>query len=591
MRLAGGERRGGLAYEITAMPSSLGVVLALLPAALSTCDVPARLGAEFIDWPYLTENVLPRGIPWVAAPAGGAAATDALGWPLEDALTVVNYMLPSQLDPLHFLPIVFGDHYFDFVGAADAIITGPPGNVTLLNSSFDALRWVTSGYIRVLSTATLPAIWMGASGTRRAPGAARGTGFSAARLLRPGVDPAASPPAGGGIAFLPAVATATAPFSQLRTMISTYNGFTNPALQYSSPDHGVLQWSDRRALSDALWTDGAPSPKQFGVPWEYVVSLAQATRKAAWVCVPPQATGGGGGGGDAGSYVGELGALLAAGSPATGGRGLPVGSRLYVEHGNEVWLRGDGKSASNAYNEAAAADEVARGVQPWDNDGCGDAFIWGLRRHVARLHNISATLAAAAAVAGSGILIQPVLGWDAALVPALAPVLAWHAVYAGVPARAWLAGIAVNTYTPVGLVAGNDAEFYYAALKSASQAAAANRSAAASAAAAQGVRLMAYEGNGVGIAFGPGAQGEQAMMIEATRAQGAAGVLLNDYELHWQALGGCEHNWFALASQYDVYQWGLVEDLRALNTPRFQAIASLAARGQPEVGPGAPPRP
>lgn len=553
------------------MPTFTVFILLSFPAGVfssSKCDGPPRLGAEFIDWPYLTENILPRGIPWVAAPAGGAATTDAQGWPTEDALTVINYMLPSEVDPLHFLPIVFGDHYFDFHGSSDSVITGPPGNATLLNTSFDEGRWVTSGYIRVLPGATLSAIWMGATGTRRAPGAAKGTGFTAARLLRPGVNPAASPSADGGIAFLPAVAAAVTPFSQLRTMIATYNGYTNPSLQYTAPAHGVLEWSDRRALSDALWTDGLPTPKQFGVPWEYVVALGQATNKSMWVSVPPQASE---------SYVAGLGALLAAGSTATGGKGLPAGSRLYVEHGNEAWLVGDNKSPTNVYNEAAAADEVARGVQPWNNDGCGDTFIWGLRRHISRLYNISAMLAAAAAAAGTGILVQPVLGWDAALVPEIAPVLAWHAEYAGLPAQAWLAGIAVNTYTPVGLVGGDDAGFYYAALKNASQAAAGNRSAAATAASAAGVRLMAYEGNGVGIAFGQQAQEEVAMMIEATRAQGAAGVLLNDYELNWRALGGCEHNWFALASLYDTYQWGLTEDLRVLSTPRYQAVASIVA--------------
>ena len=66
------------------------------------------------------------------------------------------------------------------------------------------------------------------------------------------------------------------------------------------------------------------------------------------------------------------------------------------------------------------------------------------------------------------------------------------------------------------------------------------------------------------------------MLIEAARMPGAASALLYDYELHWRALGGCEHNWFALASQYDTYQLGLTEDLRVLDTPRYQAVASLA---------------
>jgi hypothetical protein len=396
--------------------------------------------------------------------------------------------------------------------------------------------------------------------------------------MRPGVDPAAAPPAGGGVAFLPAVAAAAAPFAHLRSMVATYNGFTNAALSYAAPDHGALAWADRRVLSDALWNDGAPAPKRFGVPGEYVIALAQATDTAAWIVVPAQATGGAAAGGDDGSYVAELGALLAAGSSATGGRGLPAGGRLYVEHGNEAWLRG-GASPTNAYNEAAAADEVARGVQPWNDDGVDDVFVWGLRRHVARPFNISATLRAAFSAAGAGgdVAVQPVLGWDAALAAELAPVLAWHAAHAGAPAAAWLAGVAVNTYTPAGLVAGDDAAFYLSALMNASDAAAANRSATAAAAAAAGVRLMAYEGNALGIAFGPGAAAETGVMIEAARAPGAAAVLLYDFELHWRALGGCEHNWFALASAYGQYQWGLTEDLRVLNTSRYAAVASLSA--------------
>ena len=76
----------------------------------------------------------------------------------------------------------------------------------------------------------------------------------------------------------------------------------------------VQQWSDRPRVADCRYT----STK--GIPYELAVSMANATRKDAWICVPHLAT-------DA--FVTSLADMVR--------DNLEAGLRCYVEYSNEVW--------------------------------------------------------------------------------------------------------------------------------------------------------------------------------------------------------------------------------------------------------------
>lgn len=55
-----------------------------------------------------------------------------------------------------------------------------------------------------------------------------------------------------------------------------------------------------------------------------------------------------------------------------------------------------------------------------------------------------------------------------------------------------------------------------------------------------------------------------------------------DFTHNWLPLPSAgECNYFALASQYDVYQWGLTENYNNLSTPKYEAVAALLARDSP----------
>ena len=128
------------------------------------------------------------------------------------------------------------------------------------------------------------------------------------------------------------------PLDHVRTMGIT--GTNSQPGYYGDAGHHYLEWTDRCLPSDAQWPNSL-RPGCWGMPWEDVVSVAQASGKGVWVNIPVSGTLGVGAGGAANmsTYGGGMASLFKNGNAATGGKGLPDGVPVYVEHSNEVRAR------------------------------------------------------------------------------------------------------------------------------------------------------------------------------------------------------------------------------------------------------------
>ena len=528
---------------------ALGVELSLRPAAAGVCDV------------------LPQSLGGFLAPNGSAAAADASGWPLQDAYIVVF----DEAAPAPAPASLYGAYALTWRGNA-SVALGPGTEAALSGATFDAAAWAGAATVTLTRSggARLPALALVFADTVRAPGAALGTGVFDVRLRAPGCAPPPPPPAAQPL-WHPSLlrALTAAPFAQVRMM--EWFG-TNTFRNFSRPDRGVLEWASRTQLSDAVWGGyGAARDGALGAPWETAVLLAQALPSVdVWLNVPVYASD---------DYVAQLAALLHRGAPGTGGAGLPAGTRLWLELGNELWLNGtDGGPGSNyLWNLAAAEDEVGRNpASPLAAGGATDPQVWASRRHVRELLRVAAAFESEWGSASLRSTVMPVLGRHAPYAAIAAADLAWARTELGLDPAQLLAAIAVNCYYIAGFVAGTPAADMPAAWMAASDAEVPARQRMAAVAAAYNLSLVAYESAPVGIALGEGEAGGPTTdtIISVQRSAAMAPVLAHDLA-NWLAAGGAQYNHYALASAYGApprYQWGLLEDLANLTAAKYVAV-------------------
>ena len=571
----------------------------VLPLFFSLVQPRPLLGVEFTSVPCATNDVVPLSSgPWMVSASSAQAPSllrpplsdrpaslDSDGWPIEDAYLIPFVATPDAADPAAFVaPGLYGAYAISFSGSASQITLAPQLNASLSNVTFDAATWTTSATL--LLHPPLPGIALGFSGTRRSPGAPLGSGITHLRIVQPSGSAAFS----AGLLFSPPLVASLAPFSHTRLMTFTsgasvvgFENATQPGLEVA------LGWADRTRFTDALWLPGLPSnPKAFGAPWEAVVLLGQQAegRVGVWITIPVQA---------AGDYVEGLVQLLRDGNQFTGGRGLPEGLPIYIEHGNEVWLNGSqaaggGPSAAYLYNKAAAIAEVAANpASALNEDGCNDAETWAYRRHLLRVAELGAAFLAGFGSASFGAQVRPALGWCQLFPVELVGLKAWYdrALAPSYGAlNTIIYGVAINGYAVSGVLPGATEASILASVLQASDAQRPPRAAMAAIVAPWGVKLMTYEGALVCLPL-EGDAATTGAVIQANRGAGWGNAMVHDYEANWAGAGaGGEFNFFALASQYGGdspqmprYQWGLLEDVANLTAAKYKAVAQIAGGG------------
>lgn len=563
-----------------------------LPLLAASTTIP--LGAEFTLRPTgagLCDIVKqPLGL-WNTA-NGALASIDGLGYPTEDAYLIFFYDIPSPLDPLQFVPqSIFGSYLLTWTGQA-TLQAGPNLNVSFSNVTFDPSTYASSA-IATLSPGGAPGLAVGWYESKRNATAPSGSGVTDVHVLAPGCWEDAA--AGADFpTWHPDLLKAAGPLSQLRFMEWMD---TNSAPNYTSPDHGVLQWTARTTPDDAIWSSpGYIRPGAVGAPWETVITFAQASGKDIWINIPVAAAL------DDMNYTLALATLLLNGNSDTNGAGVPSNCKVYVEHGNEVWLNGTegGPGTNFLYNLAAATDEVGRGGSNLNNDGATDPQVWANRRHLRTLWFIAQSFASVFGAAAMRHTILPVFGQFQEYYTDTDAALAWLSTTYNCTPASLIYGIAINSYLIAYVPVGSSPGDMYSAWMFQSDAQLGYRSAmAAVGQKLGGLTLVSYEGNTVGI---PAADDNATSsdIIAAARLQPIVMPMKYDLLVNWQALnnnntGGRNtpdsatggdvgtlsssnmpvatgdvvgaYNYYALSSSYGpppVFQWGLLEDLHNL---------------------------
>jgi hypothetical protein len=298
----------------------------------------------------------------------------------------------------------------------------------------------------------------------------------------------------------------------------------------------------------------------YGVAWEHVVELANATGKDLWINIPVAATD---------DYVGELARMLK--------RELKPGLKVYVEHSNEVWNYG---FPQYIYNKLAAIDEVTRGGSRLNGDGATDQEVWARRRHADRLVGIGNVFRREFGERGATGRVRPIYAsWLIYPDAYYADVLEWVKTEHGDPAQLFygIAGAAYYNAEAAGAEAKPDA--IVAAMHARSDANRGYRDAIGAIARRFGLKHCQYE---VGPDTGGGKTENVANRIRANRLERMRDLLLHDARDNWFSQGGDLYMYFAHCSAYSRYGcWGLSEDIADLKTPKWRDL-----RAYGDIGPG-----
>jgi hypothetical protein len=491
--------------------------------------------------------------PWTLIGKGDLAPTDSNGWPTSDCQTVFFDIRPFGAwappidDPDAFQPDWSGTYHLSFLGQA-TIGSSDATRIQINNQRYDAATKTTSAEIVLPKGMGL--LVMTFTKTKRTPSSPEGSGITNVRLLRPGY------PANTKQVFTNEFLKALKPFKVLRYM-DWLDSNVQPGY-YGDPGHHVLNWSDRRLPTDATQQR---TGKKYGCAWEHCIQLANETGTDMWINIPIAATD---------DYVRQLARMLKA--------QVKPGINIYVEHCNEVWNFG---FPQYTYNKLAAIGEVKQGNSPLNNDGSTDQEVWAHRRHGKRLHDIAMIFKE---VFGAGALntrIRPVYAsWIIMPDSHYKNVLKWLNDTYG-PPKNYFYSVAGAAYFNAQKAGPNASpQDILAAMRQSSDEHLKFRQQIQAIGDAYGLKHMQYE---VGPDNGGGSPVNVANRIRANRLAGMKDLILHDAVDNWFSKGGDLYMYFAMPGAYSRYGcWGLSEDIRQLDTPKWQAIYALTGTRPPK---------
>jgi len=332
------------------------IIIVFGAVARGQATFPTQIGVEVADRPTGFIDAFKDSGRLFIDSNGNLLPTDANGNPLSDGLAVVfdNRPFPEWLgyadDPAVYQPNSAGTYTISFQGQATlSNVAGSPV-LTFANQTYDAASNTTTVSVTLPGGATFsdgPALMeISFTNTQLTPASGTNTGIAALQAIRPGftLAQAATPTQ----VFDPAFVNALAPFGYLRFM--DWSGTnTNPGY-YGDTGHHLLPWSSRSLPTDFyqgvgtnISTNSNVNAGAWGVSWEYVILLANATNKDIWINIPISATGSSDPldptyvvSPDTSSYIYNLAHLLKNGNAFTGNVGLNPGLHVYLEHSNEV---------------------------------------------------------------------------------------------------------------------------------------------------------------------------------------------------------------------------------------------------------------
>jgi len=544
------------------------VILAvLLLSSAAAQPYAGRIGVEITDQPTAFVDVAKVLRQFQLASNEAPAPMDASGWPTTDAYTVlfdyraVPAWAPPIDDPVAFQPDMSGTYKLSFNGQATVTFRDTTAGATLSNQIYDVATNTTSADLTIPS-GTPNLIVLNFSSTVRTPGAGTNTGITNLKCIRPAYP--------SSQIFATEFLNALAPFSHMRFMGWLDTNYD--AGDYGDPGHHIIEWADRALPTDAwMGGDSVLRPGAHGVPWEYVILLANQVNKDIWINIPVSASGAQPT--DTASYIYQLALLLKNGNAFTGNHGLNSNLNIYIEHSNEVWNPG---FSQFAWNKLAAEDEVNQGGSIL-NQGGGTADDWAKRRHARRVYEIGQIFAAVFGPGSLNTRVRPVYAHWTIFPAGYDGILTWMQTNYGDP-KNYFYGIAQTAYfndQTISSLPSSSASVadVLAAMRTDSDNGKTYAVQIDAVAKKWGLKHLVYEG---GPDDGGGSTTDIANRIRANRDPGMGALLLHHISDNWFATGGDMFTYFVLSSAYSRYGcWGATEDYRIPVTPKFQALYTL----------------
>lgn len=488
--------------------------------------------------------------PFTLLATADNAPVDKNGWPMADCQTVIFDIRPFPAwnppidDPEKFQPDWSGTYKLSFTGQATVAIV--EGNNKIAIPKYDPNTNITTADIVVPSGSGL--LILSFTNTKRTASSPSGSGFTHLKIIRPGY------PADTTQVFTTEFLRALKPFSVLRYMDALETNH-NPGY-FGDTGHHALDWKDRHTPADATQqTTG----NKYGLAWEYIVQLANETGKHVWINIPIAANE---------EYVQQLAMFLK--------KGLKPNIKIYIEHSNEVWNFG---FPQYIYNKLAAIDDVKSGNSTLNNDGSKDAEQWAHRRHAKRLYEIAQTFREVFGAQSMLTRICPIYAsWLISPDPHFKDVLQWLDTTYGPPKNYFYAISAAAYYNAEKASATANPEEILTVMHQNSDENDKYHKQLKAIADSFGLKYTQYE---IGPDNGGGKTENVANRIRANRLPGMKTLVLYDAR-KWFANGGDLYMYFAAPGVYSRYGcWGLSEDIRQLNTPKWQAIYELTATLHP----------
>jgi fibronectin type 3 domain-containing protein len=569
-------------------------VLANGSAAWSQTTFPTQIGVEVADRPTgFIDAFKDQGRLFINS-SGSPVPTDANGNPLSDGIAVIfdNRPVPEWLgyadDPAVYQPDCAGTYTLSFQGQATlSNVAGAPV-LTFANQTYNAATNTTTVNVTLPGGATYadgPALMeISFTNTQLMASSGTNTGIASLQAIRPGFTLAQA----STQFFDPAFVNAVAPFGYLRFM-SWLGTNANPGY-YGDTGHHLLPWSSRSLPTDFyqgvgtnISTNTNVNAGAWGVSWEYVLLLANATNKDIWINIPVSATGGSDSldptyvaSPDTSSYIYNLAYLLKNGDAFTGNTGLKPGLHIYIEHSNEVWNSG---FLQYTWNRLAAADEVSKGGSVLNNDGDTSQLDWAYRRHIKRLYEIGQIFQSVFGAGSLNTTIRPVYAWwqlDEGSGSNAAKALAWFNTTYGPPSNYFYAMAQGDYFNATNYANDTTIPEVLADMSSSSNASAQYVTAAKTTASQYGLQLFGYEGGPANNNNGTVSTTNTGVQILANRDPGMDTLVENHIRTNWFGNGGNMFGYFGLSSAYSRYgDWGATDDYTNLATAKYNALVNL----------------
>ena len=526
------------------------------------------------DWDgsFAFVDAMKHACPWSTANMKNFATVDENGWPTEDAGTIVYTGMPEHINGTYKL-IFTGKGNVGFVYYRSGSITNQvydtASNTTTADVVFVVPAWKKTG----------APVGISITRSQRTPSSPIGSGFTNVRLYRPGY------PTDGSVVFTDYYVKAMQIGSVIRTM-----DWTN------TNSNTLVNWSDRNtpltfykpiptyvAKSNGQDLGGTnmaakPNPAIVSmVALEHHIQLANATGRDLWINVPIVAND---------DFVTKMAQAIKYGTdgtnPYTSPQSNPVypplapNLNVYIEYGNEVW-----NSAPGFYCYYVVMDLIkylpashpVYAIQPQNN-----IYYTGYRYTAYRAAQISDLFRSVFGDSAMMTRVRPVLMGQKGT--ANHGTLIWLDAYGATlnPPRevnSYVYGAGGSGYYGVNTM-GNTPDAYFAPGNYPDAKTVAAFLPDAMSAKNYGLQRIAYEG-GDGVDYIPTAD------ILAINADPRMETMTEFMHNYWSENGGDLLVYYTMTGAAD---WEFTPDITNLNTPKCNALYSLAGKPRAAVNVG-----